>query len=134
MTTSTAVTEALDRGLSELARLRQEADEIDRLKAEVQTAVLRLMEEQGLPSHLTSDGLLKGTRVAPEKHVVDPEALRKRIGNERYHQLTKEILDEEKVKAAITTGDLDPLLVADCSIDRSPRPYVKVTRVKDSER
>ena len=125
-TTMKQAVASLDRALMELLQLRDSKKSIEENISEVQVAAIQMMDHLGEIKHTSADGRLQATKVSPEHHEIVAEKLRQEIGNEAYNRLTKRVLDDEKVKAAIVTGDLTPAVVEKCSIERSPRPYVKV--------
>ena len=45
---------------------------------------------------------------------INPDRLKKAIGAKAFNKLTVPVLDEAKVEAAITIGDLDPNVVSQC--------------------
>jgi len=66
-----------------------------------------------------------------EKQVIDEEKLKKQLGAKAFNKLTRRVLDEEKLEAAITLGEVDPNVVAACT-EFIDTPYLEA-RLKHKE-
>jgi hypothetical protein len=124
--------EHLSERAREYAHLRQQERELEAKRKESGQRLLPLMEELQLKkTKVDYDAERDATVTVKErgKLTIDPAKLRKAIGARAYGRLTTAILDEEKVKAAIELGELDPNVVASCS-QEFVTPYLEVRLTK----
>ena len=71
---------------------------------------------------------LKVTCVRASHVVTDATALKKKLRADQWKLVVSESLDKAKLEAAMTTGQIDPAIVAAVSEDIPNAPYVKLTR------
>jgi hypothetical protein len=125
---------ATDAELARLARLLDEAKaELSAWQAEVDRINGMLLDKvaKGQPREVNDgDTTIRVTAVHGERVVTDPLKLRKKLNPEQWRMVTSTVLDNRKLEAAMTTGAVDPTLVASVSEVVASKPYIKVTRTK----
>ena len=70
---------------------------------------------------------IKVTKVQGIRTIIDEGSLKSKLGAKMWNKVSTQVLDKKKLEAHIATGDIDPLLVADCSTEQTNKPYVKLT-------
>lgn len=124
--------EELDHVGFKLAELRSQKKVLEEEIKSLQAEVLDWLDRHEQES-VTSDRVIVN-KVAPTKLVVDERMLKKKLGARRWRFVTKRVLDEDLLEMAIAEGEVDPVVVSQCSheVPRS-RPYVRV-KVKKEKR
>lgn len=98
-----------------------------------QEELVGLMQTSGMKSttvdaangeHL-SVTLVEGTSI-----VIDESLLKKKLGARMWDRVTSRVLDKRKLDANVAAGDIDPMVIAECSNEVPRTPFVKVARKK----
>jgi hypothetical protein len=69
----------------------------------------------------------KFTLVARERPILNEEGLKKSLGAKKWNRLTMRVLDKKKLEAALESGEVDPMLVAQNSIVVEDKAFLKVS-------
>lgn len=127
------MTAATDKLANLAAMLKDAQDERDAWQSEVERVQGMLLDAVGDRGPQTvQDGAdsVRITAVRAERVVTDPTKLRQKLGPILWKLVTSQVLDTRKLEAAITTGQINPAIVAAASTIVPNKPYVKVTRTK----
>jgi len=76
---------------------------------------------------------LRATLVTPERLKVDEPALKKAVGYKLWGKITVPKLDRKKLEEAVLLGDIDPVVVSQCSQIAETKAYItfKVVPIGD---
>lgn len=102
------------------------AEEVDR----IQGLLIGMMQTNTTAVKVPGGDTLKVTRVQGSRVVTDPAKLKSRLRADQWKLVTDQVLSKAKLEAAMTTGQVDPVIVASCSDDKPSKPYVLITRTK----
>lgn len=108
----------LDRQARSYARLKQLERQTEEERKDAGHVLLPLMKDEQVTKKkvaLDEDTVATISIKTREKMTIDEERLKKAIGAPAYNKLTSATLDEAKVEAAISLGELDPNVVAGCT-------------------
>jgi hypothetical protein len=96
-------------------------DEGEHEKKELAPALIELLRRHGLGQYSIDWGEGRKAMVSirqRDNSKIDPERLKKALGAKTFNQLTTAVLDENKLQAAIQSGQVDPNVVAQCQDER----------------
>lgn len=116
-------------GLSEdliaLAQIKKDIDHLSTVKNEIEANIVDAMQQIGKKS-ISAQGV-KGTLVEGTTVNIDEDALKKALGAKTWGKVTKQVLDKAKLEAAVVIGDVDEVVVAQCSEEKPRKPYIRVS-------
>lgn len=113
--------------LLELARIKDQINELTEQKAAVEADLIVALEKKGQKTISANNGDLTGTLVKGSVITIDEDALKKALGATLWKKVTKQVLDKERLEAHIVTGDVDPNVVASVSAEKDRKPYIRVS-------
>lgn len=116
---------SITESLHEVARLKRAAADAATAFKDAEAELVKQMEALGQKT-VEADGV-KGTLVKGSTVSIDPERLEKVLGPKRWKQVTKQVLDKEKLEAHIVTGDIDAQEVANVSTTMDSKPYIRIS-------
>lgn len=106
-------------------------EEASNAAAEAEAVLLEVLQRTGIKTVVFVDddtGIrVQGTLTEPERSTTDPDALRKDVGARVWNKITRKVLDKDKLKTAIASGDVDPVVVAKHTTTSKTKPFIKVT-------
>lgn len=115
--------------LIDLVQIKVEEAQLAQRKEQVEKDLVEALEAAGdktvsvnIDGHIAKGTLVKGTRV-----VIDAERLKKALPARIWGKVTKQVVDNTLLEAAVAIGDVDANVVADCSTVNDVRPFVRVT-------
>lgn len=110
------------------AKLRQVERQYESARKEAGGPLKEAMEELGMEKIAVTDFSDEETATVRLKErdnsKINPDRLKKAIGAKAFNRLTVPTLDEAKIEAAITLGELDPKVVAQC-VDEHTTTYLE---------
>lgn len=112
-----------------LEQLKHDRDQIDAQIKVLQDDIidaLDKMEEKTLIVDV-DDRAIKATKVQPVRTVIDENSLKRSLGEKLWMKISTRILDKKKLEAYIATGEVDPMIVAECSTENPSSPYIKLS-------
>ncbi len=117
-----------DEQLADLAKravdLGAKADKLQARRKEVLARITKEMERRNTKGIFT--GGVQITYVAPESIVIDPKKLRRAL-KDSWSLVVSEVLDKDKLSAAVQAGEINGSVVDRCSTLKQGTPYVRVT-------
>lgn len=126
-----ATEEELRAGLKEqvvhLHELRAQGKQLDIDIAKTQESILDTLDELGESTVTVStpNGPLKATRVQNSSIRMDEAALKSKVGAKLWSKITTLVLDKKKLEAFVASGEIDPLVVAECSQEVTSKPFIR---------
>lgn len=125
--------EELGQYLAQLNAAKQRKNEAE---AEIQSLTKLLTESMtaGEMRKLQTnvpDGILIGTLVTPSTVEIDEPRLKRQLGAKVWKKVTKQVLDRKLLDDALSTGEVDIAVVAQCSQEKFRSPYIKLTTKVD---
>lgn len=113
----------------ELEQAKREREALDQHIADLQEAIITQLDGQGQKSLTVElEGRnIKVTKVQGVRVIIDEISLKKRLGAKSWEHVSTRVLDKKKLEAHIAAGDVDPLVVAECTTEQPNKPYVKLT-------
>jgi hypothetical protein len=78
-------------------------------------------------SHTDGDKRYTVTFVQSHTVTIDEPRLKKALGAPVFNKLTTAHLDRKKLENAVDLGDVDPVVVAQCSAEKTSNPYLRFT-------
>lgn len=119
-----------------LAELRAEAAKLDADIKDLQALTMESMNAEGHKSYKvnTESGYVQATVVTSTPPIIiDEVALKKALGPKIWPKVTVQVLDQKMLETRIAEGMVDPMTVAECSVEGDARkPYLKVTSKSQS--
>lgn len=73
----------------------------------------------------------KFTLVVKERTIIDEDGLKKGLGARTWNSLTVRKLDRRRLEAAIESGSVDPVVVAQYSSVKRDAPFINITDAKE---
>lgn len=112
-----------------LDTLKRERDDIDAQIKELQEDIIDALDQKGDKSLVVDleDRTLKATKVQSVRTIIDENTLKKSLGEKTWMKVSTRVLDKKKLEAYIATGEVDPMIVAECSTEAPSSPYIKIT-------
>ena len=112
-----------------LDQLKQDKKTLDSQIKEVEGWIIDHLDELGQKkiSVDVSDRQITATKVQGTRTTIDENSLKRSLGEKLWLKVSTRILDKKKLEAYIASGEVDPLLVADCSTDSESAAYIKIT-------
>lgn len=122
--------EAASSILLRVARLKAKMKATEEAFAEAEAELVKALHDEGKKScKATADtgetvrgSLVEGTRV-----IINEPSLKKALGAAKWAKVVKQVLDKERLEAAITMGEVDPNVVAQNSEELPNKPYIRIT-------
>lgn len=114
----------------ELDSVKREREALDARIATLQSQIIDHLDSSEIKSLTVEDPdgrQIKVTKVQGIRTIIDEGSLKSKLGAKMWNKVSTQVLDKKKLEAHIATGDIDPLLVADCSTEQTNKPYVKLT-------
>jgi hypothetical protein len=115
-------------------------DGTSELKGEdgIEAQLLAEFEAMGISTitvQLDEGPKVTATAVQGVQEVLDPEALRKCVGQEVWDQIAPpvQVLDKALLEDAIARGVIAPGVLATCSESKPKKPYVLISEAKESK-
>ena len=115
--------------LTDYIELRQKIeDEKNRLKV-LEEQIINDMTNTRRKTLSHTEGDKKFTVTFVQSHTVtfDEAKLKKALGAPAYNKLTTAHLDRKKLEGAVDLGQVDPVVVAQCSTEKTSTPYLRFT-------
>jgi hypothetical protein len=122
--------------LLRVARLKAKATAVAEAFEEAQAELVKALHDEGKKtcSATTDTGeKVKGTLVEGTRVIINEPSLKKALGAAKWAKVVKQVLDKERLEAAITMGEVDPNVVAQNSEELPNKPYVRVSGDKIPE-
>lgn len=116
--------------LIQLAAIKAQETALAEKKALIQESLVIVMKQAGIGSltqALGDGGKVKGTLVEAERLKIDEPKLKARLTAKQWKQVTKQVLDNELLEAAVAMNVVDPMVVAEVSETVMNKPYIRVT-------
>lgn len=115
--------------VARLEELKRDKAEIDGQIKELQTDIIDTLDraEQKSISVELDGRTIKATKVQSVKTIIDENSLKRSLGEKLWMKVSTRMLDKKKLEAYIATGEVDPMVVAECSTESDNAPYVKIT-------
>ena len=115
--------------VARLEQLKHDKLEIDGQIRELQTDIIDTLDraEQKSISVELDGRTIKATKVQGVKTTIDENSLKRSLGEKLWMKVSTRMLDKKKLEAFIATGEVDPMVVAECSTESGNAPYVKIT-------
>lgn len=115
--------------VARLQELKQERDAIDAEIKEMQQEVIDALDELNEKSiSVDIEGRqVKATKVEPVRTTIDEASLKRALGEKSWMKVSTRILDKKKLEAFIATGEIDAMVVAECTTENPSSPYIKIT-------
>ena len=115
--------------VARLEELKRDKSEIDGQIKELQTDIIDTLDraEQKSISVELDGRTIKATKVQSVKTIIDESSLKRSLGEKLWMKVSTRMLDKKKLEAFIATGEVDPMIVAECSTESDNAPYVKIT-------
>lgn len=112
-----------------LDQLKRERDDIDVQIKELQSVIIDTLDktDQKTVAVDTDDRTIKATKVQPVRTIIDESTLKKSLGEKVWMKVSTRVLDKKKLEAYMATGEVDPMIVAECSTESPSSPYIKLT-------
>lgn len=112
-----------------LDQLKRERDDIDAQIKDLQSDIIDALDSKGEKSLVVDldDRAIRATKVQSVRTVIDENTLKKSLGEKVWMKVSTRILDKKKLEAYIATGEVDPMIVAECSTETPSSPYIKIT-------
>lgn len=119
----------LNTRIARLAELKQERDEIDAAIKEVQAEILQGLDDiQEKSLTVEVDGRnVRATKVEAVRTTIDEKSLKHSLGEKLWLKVSTRVLDKKKLEAFIATGEVDAMVVAECSTENPTAPYIKLS-------
>lgn len=113
----------------ELEQAKRERERLDREIADLQEAIMTQLDGMGQKSLTVDleDRNIKVTKVQGIRTIIDEISLKKKLGAKAWEHVSTRVLDKKKLEAHIATGEVDPLVVAECSTEQPNKPYLKLS-------
>lgn len=112
-----------------LEALRNQRDALD---AEIKSVQATLIEH--LDSHETKsltveveDRPITITKVQAVRTEIDAAQLHEMLDKGAWLKVTTRVLDKKKLEAHIASGEVDPMVVAECAKEIANSPYIKLS-------
>lgn len=115
--------------VEELATLKAKIKELTDAKSEIEQQIVAGMSALGQQTITGSDGT-KATVVVGTRYIIDNDALKAKLGAAMWRKVTRLVLDEDKLQAHVTTGDIPIATVSAVTEEVHNRPYVRLTARK----
>lgn len=127
--TTDEVRATLEQKVIELHAMRKQSADLDIDIKKVQEEVVGLLDELGDNFAIvrTPDGPLRATRVQNTSDRLDEAALKNKVGSAMWKKITTLVLDKNKMKAFVASGEIDPLVVAQCTTTVTGNPFIRVS-------
>lgn len=121
--------DGLDKQVKILAEAKEAIAANEKVKDDVQPALVAEFKRLGVKSRKVSDGdtVIQAALVEQERTTIDEDGLKKAVGAALWEKITTRTLDTEKVEAALSLGLLDPTVLAQYSSLR-PTSYIRTPR------
>lgn len=116
--------------LIELAAVKAQQDMLATRKGEIEQNLVNALKSRGqstVSTTLGSGATVKGTLVEGTRVTIDADRLKGALGAPLWKKVTKQVLDNEKLEAAVALGEVDPNVVAACSTEKDVKPYVRLS-------
>lgn len=115
--------------VARLELLKQDKAEIDAQIKDIQSDIIDTLDRAEQKSIAVDiDGrTVKATKVQSVKTLIDENSLKRSLGEKLWMKVSTRVLDKKKLEAFIATGEVDPMIVAECSTESGNAPYVKIT-------
>lgn len=120
---------SLARKVSLLGQLKAEKDDIESQIKELQDSIVEILdsvEQKSLVVEL-EDRSVKATKIQAVRTTIDESSLKKSLGDKIWLKVSVRVLDKKRLEAAIAHGEVDPLVVAECSTETESAPYIKLS-------
>ena len=113
----------------ELEAAKHERARLDDRIADLQAAIIAQMDSQEQTTMVVDleDRNIKVTKVQGIRTIIDEISLKKKLGAKAWEHVSTRVLDKKKLEAHIATGEVDPLVVAECSTEQPNKPYLKLS-------
>lgn len=120
---------ALAEKVALLESLKQDKADVDAQIKELQSDIIDILDRAEQKSIAVDiDGrTVKATKVQSVKTLIDENSLKRSLGEKLWMKVSTRVLDKKKLEAFIATGEVDPMVVAECSTESDNAPYVKIT-------
>ena len=120
---------SMQEDLLELARIKAQSEALAVQKAEVEARLAQDLRSKGQKTltATVAGAEVKGTLVAPQRVTIDEQKIHDALDAKTWKKVTKQVLDTDKLEAAVALGDVDANVVAAASDIKDTKPYVKVT-------
>ena len=119
--------------VEDFRQMKHDAADTEDQRKLLQAEAVQAMKAAGLES-LTydADGLaVKAAVVQTERVIYNEAQLKKALGAKVWSKVTAPVLDLKLLEAAITTGLVSPVTVAQCALITPNTPYIKITEKKE---
>jgi hypothetical protein len=119
----------LNNRIVRLQELKQERDAIDAEIKAMQQEVIDALDDLNEKSiSVDIEGRqVKATKVEPVRTTIDENSLKRALGEKAWMKVSTRILDKKKLEAYIATGEVDAMVVAECTTENPSSPYIKIT-------
>lgn len=121
--------ETLKEKVIHLDELRKQGKQLDIDIAKEQDAVIDILDTLGdkTVTVSTPNGPLRASRVQNTSVRIDEGALKSKVGAKMWSKITSLVLDKKKLEAYVASGEVDPITVAECSIEVESKPFIRVS-------
>jgi hypothetical protein len=107
---------------------RREADLLKKEIGDLQDALLEQLGDLKSFTVEADDGrTLRATRVQSTSWSIDEPALQTELGATTWNRVTTRVLDRKKLEAYIASGDIDPVVVASVSTEKTNKPFIRLS-------
>lgn len=112
-----------------LDSLKREKADIDTQIKEVEAWIIDNLDQSGQKTIEVDleDRRIKATKVQGTRTAIDENSLKRSLGEKLWLKVSTRVLDKKKLEAFVSTGEVDPLVVAECSTESATSPYIKLT-------
>ena len=109
-----------------LDALKSQRAKLDAEITDLQAEVMSVMDDKSVAVELP-DRIITTTKVQSVRTVINEPALKRALGQKYWMRVSSRMLDKAKLQAQMATGDIDPLVVAECTVEKPSKAYLKIT-------
>lgn len=112
-----------------LAQIKAAQEALAKEKLVVEERIVAALRAHGTKTVSTDvDGeRIQGTLVEPERTTIHEDKLKSALDTKQWNKVTSQVLDKEKLEAAVAMGIVDPNVVAAASEVKATKPFVKLS-------
>lgn len=121
----------LEERVRTIADLKAQAAQLSETISSLQGQIIDQMDEMGEKTVRVkaADGTtIIATRTQSARYAIDEKSLQSKLGAALWKKVTTRILDRKKLDAFVASGEIEPLVVAECTTESHNAPYIKITR------
>ena len=111
--------------LDSLAAAKRERELVDEKIGKLQESLLKYAASTEAKT-LTSKRY-RATVITSERVTYNNKTLKKALGAKLWNRIKKEQVDSSKLKSLVSGGQIDPMIVAQCSEITKSKPYLRIS-------